>query len=281
MTATGTTPAVRRILVALDASGHSRAALETAAQLAAWHEAELEGLYVEDINLIRMATLPTTREVGPASTTPRPLVLRQLERVRRETAAGAERALTEIAKRRGVRARFRVARGAVISVLLEAAREADVVALGRAGAGTQGPGRLGSTARHFALRRTHSALLLQGRLAPGQSVVVFFDGSPSCERATAAAAGIANRLGANLVVVVSAPDLKDGRQLETAAKAVLDAQPGDVRARTLVGTDLPAVLRTVRSERPGLCVVGCVSGLGDDLVNQLVDELRVSLFLVR
>ena len=281
MTASGAALSVRRILVALDASGHSRAALETAAQLASWHEAELEGLYVEDINLIRMATLPTTREVGPASPTPRPLVPRHVERVLRETAAGAERALTEIAKRRGVRARFRVARGAVTSVLLEAAGEADVVALGRAGAGTRGPGRLGSTARQFAARRSHSTLLLQGRLRPDQSVVVFFDGSPSCERAIAAAAGIANRLRADLRVVVPASDPERGRQLETAAAKVLGAVPGDVRARTLVGTDRPAMLRAVRSERPGLCVVGCGSGLGDELVNRLADELRVSLFLVQ
>jgi nucleotide-binding universal stress UspA family protein len=46
---------IRRILVALDASPHSFAALEAAAHLAAHLEAELFGLYVEDENLLRGA----------------------------------------------------------------------------------------------------------------------------------------------------------------------------------------------------------------------------------
>ena len=44
---------IRRILVALDTSKHSLAALEAADELAAWLKAELFGLFVEDINLLR------------------------------------------------------------------------------------------------------------------------------------------------------------------------------------------------------------------------------------
>ena len=54
---------IRRILVALDASHHSLAALEAAAELAAGMEAELQGIYVEDVNLIKLAGAPGAREV--------------------------------------------------------------------------------------------------------------------------------------------------------------------------------------------------------------------------
>ena len=54
---------VRRILVALDASTQSLAALRTAVTLAAELGAELEGLFVEDTNLMRMAMLPVARRV--------------------------------------------------------------------------------------------------------------------------------------------------------------------------------------------------------------------------
>jgi K+-sensing histidine kinase KdpD len=49
---------IRRILVALDASPDSLAALKTAADLARRMEAELMGLFVEDIELLRMADSP-------------------------------------------------------------------------------------------------------------------------------------------------------------------------------------------------------------------------------
>ena len=49
---------IGRILVALDASPHSLNALRAAAELAAVTESELHGLYVEDLNLLRMCGLP-------------------------------------------------------------------------------------------------------------------------------------------------------------------------------------------------------------------------------
>ncbi|MGD8821809.1 MAG: universal stress protein, partial [Anaerolineales bacterium] len=54
---------VERILVAVDASSHSRAALEAAAELAASLEVELVGIFVEDINLMRLAELPIAVEI--------------------------------------------------------------------------------------------------------------------------------------------------------------------------------------------------------------------------
>ena len=54
---------IQRILVALDASTDSLAALDAAAKLAQCLQAELVGLFVEDVNLLYMAGLPFTREL--------------------------------------------------------------------------------------------------------------------------------------------------------------------------------------------------------------------------
>ena len=54
---------IRRILVGLDASPRSLSALEVACDLAARFRAELEGLFVEDIDLLRACELPFTREI--------------------------------------------------------------------------------------------------------------------------------------------------------------------------------------------------------------------------
>ena len=58
-----------RILVALDASASGRAALAGAAALAAELQAELLGLFVEDANLLRLASLPFSARSawGPAA----------------------------------------------------------------------------------------------------------------------------------------------------------------------------------------------------------------------
>jgi len=55
--------ALRRILVALDASRSSLEALRAAAALAARMGAELECLFIEDVNLVRLGQLPVARQV--------------------------------------------------------------------------------------------------------------------------------------------------------------------------------------------------------------------------
>ena len=59
--------AIRRILIALDASTHSLAALHAAAEMAANMQAELIGLFVEDENLLHLAGLPFAQEVRSSS----------------------------------------------------------------------------------------------------------------------------------------------------------------------------------------------------------------------
>ncbi len=51
-------PTIRRILVALDASPHSQAALEAASDLADALKAELVGIFVEDVNLFERSLNP-------------------------------------------------------------------------------------------------------------------------------------------------------------------------------------------------------------------------------
>jgi hypothetical protein len=66
---TGLPFAIRRILIALDASPDGLSALETSAWLAARMNAELQGLFVEDESLLRIAEIPLAREVPYFSAT--------------------------------------------------------------------------------------------------------------------------------------------------------------------------------------------------------------------
>ena len=104
-------PAIRRILVALDASLHSLAALEAASELAEALKAELVGIYVEDINLLHLAGLPFAHEVSYLSVAVRQLDSPSMERELRVQAERARQVLAGVAGRRQLRWSFRVVRG--------------------------------------------------------------------------------------------------------------------------------------------------------------------------
>ena len=73
-------PAFERVCVAVDAAANAPDALRAAATLAAAFDAELAGLFVEDLNLVRAAELSFTRELGIESGVSRPLAAEDIER---------------------------------------------------------------------------------------------------------------------------------------------------------------------------------------------------------
>ncbi len=130
MSSRSETFAPRRILVALDASVGSFAALEAAADLAGRSQAELLGLFVEDANLFRIARLPSARHVGLPSGADETLDVRAVENQLRAVAARARSALEAAGRRMQVRVTFQVARGHVAREVALAAEEADLLILG-------------------------------------------------------------------------------------------------------------------------------------------------------
>jgi hypothetical protein len=118
----------RRILVTMP-HGESQAALEAAAKLAVRLEAELIGLFVEDVDLLNLAALPLSREALMLSRSGRLLDPEQIERELKSKAAVARRALAQTAAALHLDWSFWIARGRVEAELLAAALEADLVAL--------------------------------------------------------------------------------------------------------------------------------------------------------
>ena len=118
---------IRRIIVGLEPAPRTRATLEAAARLAAQMEAELVGLFVENIDLLHFAGLPFAREVGFASATRRSLDVEGMERSLRGLAREAQQTLAAVAGRVPVRWSFRVARGSAAGELMAAAAAADLV----------------------------------------------------------------------------------------------------------------------------------------------------------
>ena len=231
---------VERVIVALDASPQSVAALEAAAEVAMLIEAELEGLFVEDIDLLSLCGLPFGREVCSYTATVRRLDAAGMERQLRVRAATIREVMGRVAARTPVRWSFRVARGSVVEELLAAAQGAALLSVGRTGrAGLRG---MGSVAQSL-IDQTERPLLISGEgTGPGLPLTVSYTGTSAARRALELALRLSRREPARLRVVVwDGGDVSlDVGRLEQDVRRLL--QPVEVG-----GQDPPVVMQVSRS----------------------------------
>lgn len=270
----------RRILVALDTSHHSLAALEAAAELAASLEAELHGLYVEDINLLHAAGSPVAREVRYPYVTGGRMDRARMERELRAQAAQAQRALMTTCQRRHIKWSFRVVRGDVTAEVLEAASEADLLTLGRASRPLMQRIRLGSTARAAATRSPRSVLLIQRDLVVRPPVMVVYEDSRAARQALWMAAHLAQKQEKYLGVLILVRPQDDAQRLQNQISNWLRGEGLMVRSRLLPANNVKMLAQTVRAEQGGVLVLS-VTTLPADALDVLLDEVDCPLLLVR
>lgn len=274
---------IRRILVALDASTHSLAALEAAAKLAAQMEAELLGLFVEDINLLQLAELPFAQEMSRLFTAGQQVDKLKMERALRVQAEQARQALAITAEQMRVRWSFRVVRGQVISEILTAALEADLLSLGKISRPLTHRLRLGSTARAAVTKAPHSVLLTQHGMGIKQPVMVVYDESSKTSKHVLEVATTLTQVnGGELIVFILADTLEVARRLEDEISKWLQGQKLQVRYRWLNRLDVPGLIQTLQMKEGGVLVLdGESSFLEGEVIQKLLDEIDCPILLVR
>ncbi len=242
---------VTRILVAIDASPHESAALEAAARLATELRAELHGVFIEDINLLRFAGLPFAREIDSSSGMLRPLDTAAMEQALRTRAEGVRRAFAEAAQRTSLRWSFRISRGDVVQTMLTESLEADLLFVGQE--------RASETPSRPNTRR-------------GPIMVVIDECSSSRNRALDAAQRLA-RQSADTVVALLATDSTECLDRSTLAS------PCYVQR---CSSDLTALLQAVRQWRPQLLLVDRASPLvSASSIKSLLAQLSCPLAVVQ
>jgi len=236
-------PQTQRVLVALDASRRSLTALKAAADLAALLQAELQGLFVEDINLIRLSHLPFVDEIGLYSATRRPYDSRTAEREFRILANQMRRAVAQTAISAQVDWSFKVMRGRVDRELVTASNQAKMVTLGRVG---RTPGRrLGSTARTL-LAEAACPVFLLGEEGLTFPLAVIHTGSPASDQALKLAVTLMQGQESALLLLVAAdPQQNEGEGEQRAHRLRADLENQGLAVQvTAVGDpeQLPQVL---------------------------------------
>jgi nucleotide-binding universal stress UspA family protein len=272
----------RRILVAVDASPPSLSALRAAADLAARVHAELEGLFVEDIELVRLARLEVASQVSLLSGSRERLDVESLEAQLHSLEARARRALADATSRSQVSARLRVTRGSVVAELVAASEQADLLVIGWASRPLWPRQRLGRTAQAAAERSCRSVLLLPEGARLGGPVAVVDDAAAGAPLAIAAAAALAEATRSKLRVLVPAADADEARTKIERVRRQLDERGLDWEPIPLAD-DAPVRLRHALRQHASAVVViaGDSPLLRDEGVRQLLEELGCALLLAR
>lgn len=280
---------IRRILVALDASPLSRVALEVAANLAIRYQAELVGIYVEDINLIRVADFPFVREIGAISGRLNEINRHLIERQLRAHARFVERLLAEAATRispaggtageSALRWSFRTVRGAISSELLSAARDSDLILLGKSGWSRSR--RLGSTARALAAESPILAFILHQLPHPGTPVMVAYDGTPD-SRVGMTTARLISGASAELNVLILAEDIESAQRLRTEVEEYFAGEGVKLNYRWLSSLDAETIDQTAQMAGCEVLVLPAESRFLDrEALLTILNESKCSVLLVR
>jgi nucleotide-binding universal stress UspA family protein len=251
--------------------------LETAAKVAACLKAELRGVYVEDIDLVRTAALPFACAISSSGQAQR-LTPDALERQLRRQAETARRAIEAAGSRSRVTWSFSVVRGAVRREIARAAASAAIVSVGMAGWSVVRGGRLGSVPRTLLHEGTASLLMVERDEFDGTLGVVY-DGTAAADRALALAAALA---GSGRVHVFMTADAADLRQSVAERLRSGGAASFTVRLEVLPPGGLVAAIEALRRS-DAHAVLLPVTFLPEDIQARGMDVARLnrSVFVVR
>lgn len=246
---------LHRILMAVDASARGRTALELALELAAESKPEWQGLFVEDLNLLRLAGLPFAREIAATALTGRPLDLARLERSLRRQAEQVQASFAELAQQAGTAWSFQVVRGHLARELRTRLQGFDLCIVGR----------------------ENPLAALRGAPPSGQTVAAVPAGSLEASHALQVAARLAGAGGRRLLVLEAGEEQRTAR----AGKRQFAGLPAGVERRALPASeDIRVLARALAREAPIALVLDLTHPLANS-IDVLLGELSSALVLVR
>jgi len=277
----------RRILLAVDASPENLSTVESVAALAERLEAELRGLFVEDIDLLRLAEHPEASAFSLLSAARQHLSQGLIQRALRAQAARGRRAVEDAAWRRRIKSSFEVRRGRVAAQVLALAEEVDLVIVGWSSGGFRGltvsrQRPPGSTARAVAAGARSSVLVLRHQAPFSGPVLAVYDGTEEGAAVVAAAAQLADRDGAGLEVALLAGSDDEAEAWRRALAPRLEEQGLQVRFLPMSGAGLGRLCRAAQRDHATVMVLGAASPLLEgDKAADLFEQIDCSVLLVR
>ncbi|MGE5539668.1 MAG: universal stress protein [Gemmatimonas sp.] len=215
--------AVQRIVVALDPSGHGIAAIEQAMAIASRLQATVRAVFVEDVDLLRIASHPAARHVSFSGASVH-IDATGGEALVRAQAREIRAVLARLTEEYGLTPELTVVRGRVVDQVIAAAAQADLLLIGWSSVPRHLRDRPGSTARSIAATSRAPVLVLKRgtRILDGP-VAVVFDGSAGSDRALALASALDGLRPIVVLATGAESDTDIARLTERARAATPDA----------------------------------------------------------
>jgi nucleotide-binding universal stress UspA family protein len=257
---------IKSLLVAVDSSVYSGAALEHAVVLARAYRAPVMGLNVLDIRYVEMPPYIdyayTFEAVPPAIA---PLDLMQKFQEKGERILGD---LKKTAEAAGLTVDTRMEEGVPGQVIADLAKEHDLVVLGKRGEHAKwGRDLLGSTAEAVTKRSVVPVLLVEEKTRPLKQALVMVDGGEPALRALNLAAELAERLSLELVVLNAHDDEREGQAVLDTARAMLEPLKQEATYLVLPGKPARAAAAALAEHPLDLVVMGMT---GHSVIHDLI-----------
>ncbi|QEA40580.1 hypothetical protein FGL86_16835 [Pistricoccus aurantiacus] len=247
---------VPRVVVLLNGSRRTQLLLDEAAHLAKREGAELVGLFVEDTELLRAASLPFGGEIGLISGNLRPVAPETLERRLRQQAERLQALLAATADRHALRWRLEINRDRLEAAALAATMADDLLVLYRAGWHHPTEGGFASHALSRMLGAARCRVMMLGEQAPlgAHPILVFQASDEAGQRAMNEALRLALITNQELLVL-----LPRGSEQDERTRAVIEAwgarQGRRPRCIPFEGKDIATLIALLRRERAGALVL--------------------------
>ena len=170
---------VEHILVSLDSSTHSFAALRAAVVLARHFEANLKGLFVEDIALLGLAESPFRQEVGEYSAIVREFSTDDISRGILVQSRWVIKTFRKLINQTNIRGEFSILRGEVFKMIYHETKNCDLLIIGKTGTHPLRKRGMGSTAKYLIKHSKVSLVLVEEDNSIGYPMVLLYEDSPT------------------------------------------------------------------------------------------------------
>jgi len=274
--------AIKRILVALDASEANRSALQVATLLASQLHAELQALFVEDTNLLRLAELPFAREMMFGSREGRRITLVNMERQMAAQATRLRQLVEAAAQQNQIKADFRIVRGQISQELCLAAQQMDLLILGKSTQLLQQSLKLGKVAQDVLAAANSNLLVLQYGARIERPVAVLFSGSEASQRALEFAIQLARGDHDQLTVIYPAVDSKRHQELQKQVESLTRPLGVDARQIVLSCNSSDALLQAITHYNSRVLVVeASTNDFKPDDIKFLIQQSHIPVIVMR
>lgn len=246
---------LRKILVAVDTSAHSRAALEAAATLAKITEANIHGIFVQEEHWSKVSRLPSVKTVneltGKSQSLEKDTIEKQVGRLKKRL----YRQLKFISQRKEIDHSWETASGLVEEKILEAAKEADLITIGRRGRSFLRHKRLGSTAKAIIQQADKPILVLQKGLRLGTAITCIYDTTEESQRSLKLALSLTEKNDSRLFVLVIQNETDISSERDKSVEQMVDHTHVPVSITTMRQPSIGKFIHIVNRQKPGLLVI--------------------------